>query len=43
MAFNVGGLPYLITEGQLADIFSAHGTVRSARLIPNRFISILRG
>src|SRR3990167_3240407 len=27
----VGGLPYSVTEGQLEEIFSKHGTVQSAR------------
>jgi RNA recognition motif-containing protein len=28
----VGGLPYSVTEGQLQEIFTAHGTVESARV-----------
>jgi len=30
----VGGLPYSATEAQLNDVFAAHGTVESARVIP---------
>jgi cold-inducible RNA-binding protein len=29
----VGGLPYATTDAQLQEIFSAHGTVESARVI----------
>ncbi len=29
----VGGLPYAVTEDKLQEIFSAHGTVESARVI----------
>jgi len=33
----VGGLPYSVTEDKLQEIFSAHGTVESARVITDRF------
>ena len=33
----VGGLPYSVTEGQLQEIFAAHGTVESARVIADKF------
>lgn len=39
----VGGLPYSVTEGQLQDIFTAHGTVESARVITDKFTGQSRG
>jgi len=39
----VGGLPYSVTEGQLQEIFAAHGTVESARVITDRFTGQSRG
>jgi RNA recognition motif-containing protein len=39
----VGGLAYSITEGQLQQIFSAHGTVESARVITDKFSGQSRG
>jgi RNA recognition motif-containing protein len=39
----VGGLPYSVTEGQLQDTFSAHGTVESARVITDKFTGQSRG
>lgn len=39
----VGGLPYSTTEGQLEEIFSAHGTVESARVITDKFSGRSRG
>jgi RNA recognition motif-containing protein len=33
----VGGLPYSVTEGRLQEIFAAHGTVESAKLIVDKF------
>ena len=39
----VGGLPYSVTEGQLQDIFSAHGTVESANVISDKFTGQSRG
>jgi len=33
----VGGLPYSVTEGQLQEIFAAHGTVESAKVITDKF------
>ena len=39
----VGGLPYSVTEGQLQEIFSAHGSVESARVITDKFTGRSRG
>ncbi len=39
----VGGLPYSTTEGQLQEIFSAHGSVESARVITDKFTGRSRG
>ncbi len=39
----VGGLPFSTTEGQLEEMFSAHGTVESARVITDRFTGQSRG
>ncbi len=39
----VGGLPYAVTEEKLEEIFSAHGTVESARVITDRFTGRSRG
>ena len=39
----VGGLPYSVTEGQLQDIFAAHGTVESAKVIADKFTGQSRG
>jgi RNA recognition motif-containing protein len=39
----VGGLPYATTDAQLQDIFSAHGTVESARVITDKFTGRSRG
>ncbi len=39
----VGGLPYSVTEGRLQEIFSAHGTVESARVISDKFTGQSRG
>ena len=39
----VGGLPYATTDGQLQEIFSAHGTVESARVITDKFTVRSRG
>ena len=39
----VGGLPYAATESQLNDLFSAHGTVESARVITDKFTGQSRG
>ncbi len=32
----VGGLPYSAAEGELTDLFSAHGTVQSAKVISDK-------
>ena len=39
----VGGLPYSATEQQLSDLFGAHGTVASARIIADKFTGQSRG
>ena len=39
----VGGLPYSVTEGRLQEIFQAHGTVESARVISDKFTGQSRG
>jgi RNA recognition motif-containing protein len=39
----VGGLPYSTTEQQLSDLFAAHGTVTSARIITDKFTGQSRG
>ena len=39
----VGGLPYSVTDGQLEEIFSAHGSVQSARVISDKFTGQSRG
>jgi RNA recognition motif-containing protein len=39
----VGGLPYSISDRQLEELFSAHGTVESARVITDRMTGRSRG
>ena len=39
----VGGLPYSVTEGQLEEIFSKHGSVLSAHVISDKFSGRSRG
>jgi RNA recognition motif-containing protein len=39
----VGGLPYSVTEGRLQELFSAHGTVESAKVIADKFTGQSRG
>lgn len=39
----VGGLPYSGTERRLEEIFSAHGTVESAKVISDKFTGQSRG
>jgi RNA recognition motif-containing protein len=39
----VGGLPYSATDPQLHDLFAAHGTVQSARVITDKFTGTSRG
>jgi RNA recognition motif-containing protein len=39
----VGGLPYSTTEQQLSDLFAAHGTVASVRIITDKFTGQSRG
>ncbi len=39
----VGGLPFSVTEGQLEEIFTAHGSVESAKVISDKFTGQSRG
>ena len=39
----VGGLPYTVSDDQLSDLFSPHGTVESARVITDRMSGRSRG
>ena len=39
----VGGLPYSVTEGRLQEMFAAHGTVESAKVITDRDTGQSRG
>ena len=39
----VGCLPYSVTEEQLQELFSAHGTVESARVIADKYTGQSRG
>jgi RNA recognition motif-containing protein len=39
----VGGLPYSVTDGKLEEIFQAHGTVASAKVISDKFTGQSRG
>jgi len=39
----VGALPYSVSESQLQEIFLAHGTVESTRVIKGRFTGQSRG
>ena len=39
----VGGLPYSVSDGQLSELFSPHGTVESARVITDRMTRRSRG
>ncbi len=39
----VGGLSYLATEGQLQEVFAAHGTVESVRMIADKSTGHPRG
>ena len=39
----VGGLPFSISDRQLEELFSAHGTVESARVITDRMTGRSRG
>jgi len=38
-----GGLPYSISDGQLEELFAAHGTVESARVITDRMTGRSKG
>ncbi|MFZ0428032.1 MAG: RNA-binding protein [Acidobacteriota bacterium] len=39
----VGGLPYSVSDRQLEDLFAAHGTVDSARVIIDRMSGRSKG
>ena len=39
----VGGLAYSVTDGQLQELFSAHGSVESAKVIADKFTDQSRG
>ncbi len=39
----VGGLSYSVTDEQLQELFSAHGTVESAKIITDKFTDSSRG
>ncbi|GJL63634.1 MAG: hypothetical protein NPIRA04_22880 [Nitrospirales bacterium] len=39
----VGGLPYATTEAELNDLFAAHGTVESVKIIADKFTGQSRG
>ena len=39
----VGGLSYATTDKQLEDLFTAHGTVESARVIIDKFTGRSKG
>ena len=39
----VGGLPFATTDAELQQVFSAHGSVESARVITDRFTGRSRG
>jgi RNA recognition motif-containing protein len=39
----VGGLPYSVSDGQLSDLFSPHGTVESANVITDRMTGRSKG
>jgi RNA recognition motif-containing protein len=39
----VGGLPYSVTDDQLNELFAAHGTVESAKVITDRYTDRSRG
>lgn len=39
----VGGLPYSVSDGQLSELFTPHGTVDSARVITDRMTGRSKG
>ena len=39
----VGGLAYSVTDGQLQELFAAHGSVESSRVITDKFTGQSRG
>ena len=38
-----GGLPYSVSDQELRDLFTAHGTVESANVVTDRYTSRSRG
>lgn len=39
----VGGLPYSVSDGQLAELFAQHGTVESAHVVINHMTGRSKG
>lgn len=39
----VGGLPYAVSDEQLSNLFSPHGTIASARVITDKYTGQSRG
>ena len=39
----VGGLPYSVTDEQLRELFTAHGTVESAQVVTDKYTDQSRG
>ena len=39
----IGGLPYAVTDERLGEVFAAHGTVESARVVTDRWTGESRG
>ncbi len=39
----VGGLPYSTSEAELNDLFAAHGTIESVKIITDKFTGQSRG
>ena len=39
----VGGLPYSVTDEQLRQLFTAHGTVESAQVVTDKYTDQSRG
>jgi RNA recognition motif-containing protein len=39
----VGGLPYAVTDDRLEEVFAAHGSVESARVVTDKFTGQSRG
>ncbi len=39
----VGGLPYSVTDEQLRELFTSHGTVESAQVVTDKYTDRSRG